>query len=102
MSTAEIPLTDKQAAHVAGLAAIITQKNGHIERLKAQLAEGAESPQVQSRIAREYKRGWDDAANRMMNLTQSIARDMSTLRADAFELILEGERREREKNRETA
>lgn len=93
--TEEIPLTDKQAAHVAGLEAIIRQKNEKITRLEEQVAAGSESPIVQRRIKKAYKDGWEDAANRMMNMTNQAAVALRQLRSDAFETILEGERRNR-------
>ena len=95
MSTAQIPLTDKQAAHVAGLEAIIRQKNEKIARLEEQVAAGGESPIVQRRIKKAYKNGWEDAANRMMGVTHEAAISLRKLRSDAFETILEGERRNR-------
>lgn len=95
MSTAEIPLTDKQAAHVAGLEAIIRQKNEKIARLEEQVAAGGESPIVQRRIKKAYKDGWEDAANRMMNITHQAAISLRDLRSGAFETILEGVRNAR-------
>ena len=95
MTTAEIPLTDKQAAHVAGLEAIIKRKNERIASLEEQLAAGGDSLAVQRRVKKAYKRGWEDAANRMMNVTHQAAIALSHLRADAFETILDGERKNR-------
>lgn len=95
MSTADIPLTDKQAAHVAGLEAIIRQKNEKIARLEEQVAAGGESPIVKRRVKKAYKDGWEDAANRMMGITHQAAISLRDLRAGAFETLLEGDRLDR-------
>lgn len=95
MTTAEIPLTDKQAAHVAGLEAIIQRKNERIAHLEEQVALGGDSPAAQRRVRKAYKQGWGDAANRMMNATHQAAIALSHLRSDAFETILDGERKNR-------
>lgn len=95
MTTAEIPLTDKQAAHVAGLEAIIRRKNERIAHLEEQIAAGGDSPHAKRQIKKAYRDGWEDAANRMMHATHQAAIALRHLRSDAFETILEGERKNR-------
>lgn len=92
---ASIPLTDRQAAHVAGLEEIIRRKNQQIAALQADLAAGESSKRVERKIRKAYDDGWEAAANRMMNLTQKTAIALRELRDDAFNTVLEGERNKR-------
>ena len=76
--------------HIRGLEATLTRRNEWIEELETRLSTRAVE---NTALNRAYKDGWKDCAAKMMDITHKAALDLRELRADAFELYLEGDRK---------
>lgn len=77
--------------HIKGLQAVLTERNETIARLEAKL----QSPELleQAETKKAYKKGWQDAANSMMNLSIDAAKSLRQIREDAWKIYLEGEQK---------
>ena len=82
--------------HIAGLEATLTKRNQTIEALRAELNAAGQLARDSKAMKAEYKRGWQDACNQLMNATQSAAHALGVVRKDAFEVYLNAERGDNE------
>jgi len=82
--------------HIDGLQVTLGKRNARIEKLEQEVERLKRGDVLPKELRREYTRGWKDCANEMMNSTQQIARILGHFRRDAFDLLLQGEREERE------
>ena len=90
----EYPFAQKKhLIHIKGLEATLAERNRTIEKLQAQVAEAYTTSANSERLNREYRRGWKDCANSLMGATHKAAQALREIRAEAFELYLEGEKK---------
>lgn len=92
--TVSIPVKQAVQTHVEHLQATLAKRNEQIERLTERVAEAEAGEPNQSALVRAYKRGWQDAAGHLMEVTRKAAVDLGKVRKDAWDLYLQAERRE--------
>lgn len=75
--------------HIKGLQQTLTERNEKITRLEAKL----NAPEIinDAAVKKAYKRGWQDAASSMMELSMDAARSLRKIRGEAWAVYLEGE-----------
>lgn len=82
--------------HIAGLEATLAKRNQTIEALRAELDGEGKLHRERKAMKAEYKRGWQDACERLMTVTQSAAHALGVVRKDAFDVYLNAEREDKE------
>ncbi|TFB96551.1 MULTISPECIES: hypothetical protein [unclassified Cryobacterium] len=92
--TITIPVSEAAKRHIETLQATLTKRNTQIEYLAARLEEASAGEPNQKALQKEYKRGWQDAANQLMSATQSAAQALGKVRKDAFDIYLQSEKRD--------
>jgi hypothetical protein len=78
--------------HIAGLEATLTKRNNRIAELEAALTAEGQLSRESGAIRREYRRGFQDACNRLMSITASAANALGRVRKDAFDVYLSAEK----------
>ncbi|MBC7594565.1 MAG: hypothetical protein H7288_11610 [Kineosporiaceae bacterium] len=92
--TITIPVSEAAKRHIETLQATLTKRNTQIESLAAQLEEALTGEPNQKARQKEYKRGWQDAANLLMSTTRSAAQALGKVQKDAWEIYLQSEKRD--------
>jgi predicted RNase H-like nuclease (RuvC/YqgF family) len=77
--------------HIAGLQAILTQRNETIERLNKKVAELEINPLNEAHKNRAYKQGWKDCAFTLKEIVRKTALELNSIDKEAFKIYLEGE-----------
>ena len=77
--------------HIKGLQQVLTERNARITELEKQLSDAGKTARVEREVKRAYKKGWQDCAGLLMEITRKTALDLSKVRKEAWSLYLEGE-----------
>ena len=80
--------------HIEGLQVTITKRNAEIERLRAQIADGAESAAAKAAVRRAFKAGWQECSARLMEATSQASSALTTINRAAWAEYLKGETKE--------
>jgi len=88
--TITFPVSEAAKQHIEHLQATLTKRNAQIEQLSQRLEGALSGEPNQTAMLAEYRRGWQDAANHLMNTTQQAAVALGKVRKDAFAIYLEG------------
>ena len=77
--------------HIEGLQATLTKRNQKIAELEAKLLDTPMSDEVLRAENRGFKNGWKACASKLMGTAHRAALELREIRADAFDLYLDGE-----------
>src|SRR5690625_3727811 len=83
----------KHLIHIRGLEATLADRNKQIADMRAELQEVRESETVKKEVDAAYKRGWQDCAQRLMDVTRAAELATQNLGDQVFDVLLEGERK---------
>lgn len=70
--------------HIEGLQSVLRQRNEQIERLRAQIADGGESPAAKAAVKKAFRSGWKACAQRLMSATADSARSLTDINGAAW------------------
>jgi len=93
--TVEIDEHAALARHIEDLQRVITKRNEEIQRLTDRLEAGEGSAFVHEAYERGKRDGWRECSLRLQNVTLDAARALGTIRKEAFDTYLAGERASR-------
>jgi len=92
--TITIPASQAAQRHIEGLQDTLTKRNAQIERLSAQLEEALTGEPNQAALAKAYKRGWEAAANQLMQAAHDAAQSLGKVSKAAFSVYLQSQKRD--------
>lgn len=90
--TLELQGPEHLIAHIQGLQATLTQRNATIEKLRQDLGLAESGEPNEKALNKAYKRGWEDCALRLENVTRDAAVSLGRIRKNALDIYYEGER----------
>lgn len=77
--------------HIEGLQATLTKRNARIAELEAKITKDGKKIQAELAIRKAYKKGWTDAAAKLLDITRQTALQLSQVRKEAWQVYSEGE-----------
>ena len=78
--------------HIEGLQATLTKRNARIAELEEKLTIPTPlEPEIEKRIKKAYKQGWQDCSTELMEITRNTARELTKVRKEAFRVYLQEE-----------
>ena len=77
--------------HIEGLQATLTKRNARIAELEAKITKNGQKIQTKLAIRKAYKKGWTDAAAKLLDITRQTALELSKVRKEAWHVYTEGE-----------
>ena len=77
--------------HIEGLQATLTKRNARIAELEAKITRDGKKIQTELAIRKAYKKGWTDAAAKLLDITRQTALQLSEVRKEAWRVYTEGE-----------
>ena len=77
--------------HIEGLQATLTKRNARIAELEAKITKNGQKIQTKLAIRKAYKKGWTDAAAKLLDITRQTALELSKVRKEAWRVYTEGE-----------